>query len=461
MDKIASGGYGTLYKTKNQKLGYSAIKRIKIRKNLGNILKEINTMRFMRHPNILQFYSLNIKNVRNTKVADIETELWDSDLYDHLDKHRLSLEDSFRVFLKVLNPLILMHQNGIYHLDVKPSNVLVKVSKDTIKEVCLCDFGCGSYMNLYTYTNIGTIITRSPENFSSRATGNMFNYIKSITESGEFYCSQTDVFACGVLFLYLLTNEYLFYIGECDNNKDYPEQVLCEYLGNPKDFITKKIVRYKNYPEYNNIFDILVRMLDPCYKKRPELIEIYKDPLFEKFNPMKQLQTQIRVSLAVNYNLDLESHRKFRSMLNLCYDLLDSYSVSYKLFVTFLDLSLKVFMEKNKMSEFDLISCLCIAFLFFNEDDLISDEYIRKNWDPKEIELNCLNLAKLLKGNLVTKSPFWYCNNLKDFEATLSDYFEVNPYLHRKIHQTDQMDKSSIADFDALMKSESMKFMLK
>ncbi|KAG4410794.1 hypothetical protein IFR04_016070 [Cadophora malorum] len=97
--------------------------------------------------------------------------------YLRVSMHRLSFRDKALILLDIVSGLGFLHENGIVHCDVKPSNILICDCSDRrslglldMKPyiVKLCDFGCSIILSDYTETHqfqlkIGTPGWMAPE----------------------------------------------------------------------------------------------------------------------------------------------------------------------------------------------------------------------------------------------------------------------------------------------------------
>lgn len=137
VDTIASGDFGTVYRARDRELGREvAIKQIHQQfltdpRQLERYWKEAQLLASLQHPNIVTIY--DIDRSRGWLIL----ELMRGSLRQTLEAGPLDLD-----FLRVamagsLNALQFLHNNGVIHGDVKPSNMLV----DSQARVKLGDFG--------------------------------------------------------------------------------------------------------------------------------------------------------------------------------------------------------------------------------------------------------------------------------------------------------------------------------
>ena len=137
VDTIASGDFATVYRARDRDLGREvAIKQIHQQfltdqRQLGRYWQEAQLLASLQHPNIVTIY--DIARSRGWLIL----ELMRGSLKQTAQGEPIDL-DFLRVVLSgSLNALHFLHQNGVIHGDIKPSNLLV----DGLHRVKLGDFG--------------------------------------------------------------------------------------------------------------------------------------------------------------------------------------------------------------------------------------------------------------------------------------------------------------------------------
>ena len=135
-----------------------------------SILDEINCMKVIRHPNIVQY----IDTFEDDQHVYIVLErLLGGELFDRVAKKLKYDELEARViFVTVLNALKYLHDRNIVHRDIKPENLLM-VSEDDDAAVKLADFGFAKMaQGLSLKTRLGSPYYMAPEILNKRSYGN-------------------------------------------------------------------------------------------------------------------------------------------------------------------------------------------------------------------------------------------------------------------------------------------------
>ena len=139
---IGSGSYGQVYLGQNiiDKKYYS-IKHMdekiifSILNSLLNIQKEIDIQSKISHPNIVKL--LYVKETE-TSYDLIMEYAQNGNLFYYIRKNEsLSEDESFSIFIQVVNAVNFLHENDLIHRDIKPENILL-FENNVVK---LCDFG--------------------------------------------------------------------------------------------------------------------------------------------------------------------------------------------------------------------------------------------------------------------------------------------------------------------------------
>ena len=312
LEELGEGAYGVVKKVclKENRDTVRAMKIISkenvVEGQSQKLLDEIQILKKLEHPNIMKIYEY----YDDSTNIYIVSELCDQgDLLGKMTKLG-SMSELVVKFLmnQVLNALSYLHDNRVFHGDIKLENVMLyktskkkgrrftklnnelnssfKLQKDieniykeqnkdirtslifledmTNFEVKLIDFGCSKFLQKKKHNKlsgiVGTSIYCSPEVIDN------------------LYDERSDEWSCGVLMYILLCGEPPFQ-GETE------EEIFANVKKGVIDFSKKKFQNVSN-----NCIDLIKKLLTPNKKYRIKASEALKHPFFtENFNPMSAL----------------------------------------------------------------------------------------------------------------------------------------------------------------------------
>mmetsp|Transcript_10990 Transcript_10990/g.37303 ORF Transcript_10990/g.37303 Transcript_10990/m.37303 type:complete len:592 (-) Transcript_10990:602-2377(-) len=210
--RLGDGTYGEVVRAINKQSGeVVAVKRMKKKYYSWDeciALREVQSLRKLRHPNIVKLKEIIRENDRLHMVF----EHMDCNLYELTKNRRKHLPESNikNHMFQILQGLAFMHKNGYFHRDMKPENILVL--NDVTK---IADFGLAKEINArLPYTEyISTRWYRAPE----------------VLLRSRNYNAPVDVFAVGCIMAELYMLRPLF---PGSSESDMINKV-CQVLGTP------------------------------------------------------------------------------------------------------------------------------------------------------------------------------------------------------------------------------------
>lgn len=163
--------------------------KIKEQADLERVAREINILKTMRHPHIIQLYEI----VETTRSLYLIMEYADGgELFDHIVKlSKIKDREAAQFLLQILSGVEYIHQHRVTHRDLKPENLLLDTTKRNLKIV---DFGLSNY-----YSPGGTLKT---------ACGSPCYAAPEMIAGKRYVGMQVDIWSCGVI-LYAMLCGYL------------------------------------------------------------------------------------------------------------------------------------------------------------------------------------------------------------------------------------------------------------
>ena len=196
---LGTGGFGSVYKAYDSKLNRDvALKRL----NKGaspesvraKLMDEARVLATLQHPNIVAIYDVSSHKEFDEIVMELIVGIT---LRTFVQRHLLQPSDFKHIAAQILHGLAASHKAGVLHCDIKPENIMLCLSPDDQYELKIFDFGISESMDNAdpneSFTLVGSVNVMAPE---------LFDHQKP-TE-------QSDIYALGCLFYYLLTGAYPF-----------------------------------------------------------------------------------------------------------------------------------------------------------------------------------------------------------------------------------------------------------
>jgi len=235
-EEIGRGKFGTVYRCREKSTGLTlAAKFVGIarREDRRNVEREVDIMRMLQHPRIIQLYdAFEASNVMCVVQELIEGgELFDRVIGDDF----ILTEKSCTVFVRqICEGVAFIHSKNILHLDLKPENILCLTR--TGNRIKIIDFGLARQFDPTKKLQVlfGTPEFVAPEvvNFDSIGFG-------------------TDMWSVGVI-CYVLLSGLSPFMGETDVETmanvtiaqyDFDDEAFDDISEDAKDFIRKLLVK--------------------------------------------------------------------------------------------------------------------------------------------------------------------------------------------------------------------------
>ena len=170
--QIGKGAFGTVYKAFEIRTGnIVAIKKISInkKKNKNEVLKEVELLKQIKHPNIVNYYNY-YKDEDDIYIVMEYLEGGTLKNYIASQNNQINENDARIIIKQLLQALSYLHYTcDICHRDIKPENVML-IEENNLNLIKLVDFGLSSdfFEAQNVLDNCGTLIYMAPEQISKK-----------------------------------------------------------------------------------------------------------------------------------------------------------------------------------------------------------------------------------------------------------------------------------------------------
>jgi calcium-dependent protein kinase len=240
-DVIGGGHFGTVrleYKKNIEPKKLYAIKSISKKniseKDLDEMIKEVDILATLDHPNIIKFHETYNDEYYFHIVMEVAKG---KDVFDKIIEEGVLTEKKVaHITYKVLSALVYCHAKGISHRDIKPENILFE-NESNEGEIKLIDFGLSRKYNEEEkmQTVLGTPYYVAPEVLQGS------------------YDQKCDIWSVGAFMFIMLTGEPPF---NGKNNNIIFKRILNEEVSYPND-------------KFKNISPEAIDLLKHCLVKDP------------------------------------------------------------------------------------------------------------------------------------------------------------------------------------------------
>lgn len=188
MSASGKGGFGTVLTCWDTRLQRRvAIKRLPLvgtgapsSSTLGDALTEARTSSMLAHPNIVTVFDFEVEGSYAYLVMEYVDGMTLSELLMRVEGGILTHDEAACLVQSVASALGYAHENGVLHMDIKPTNIIIDRS-GTVK---LCDFGMATLASAAGYAG---------------ARGGTVGYMPPEQIEGGIVDERTDVFSLAVV----------------------------------------------------------------------------------------------------------------------------------------------------------------------------------------------------------------------------------------------------------------------
>jgi len=196
--EIGRGGFSIVVEASNKQSGLKvAVKRIRKDQVEGDdiklLLREVQIMRKLNHPNILKLYEVFENDEEFFLVMELVTG---KELFDKIvEKGQYGEREAANIVRQIVSAVEYLHANGIAHRDLKPENLLTSVDSAGQESIKIADFGFSK--------NFG-------EDKLKTSCGSP-GYVAPEVLTNEDYDNSVDMWSVGVIIYILLCGYPPFY----------------------------------------------------------------------------------------------------------------------------------------------------------------------------------------------------------------------------------------------------------
>ena len=191
LGSAGSGGFGTVCTCWDTRLQRRvAIKRIPIispyaadnpnASTAEEVLSEARTACLLAHPNIVTVFDFEIDDRFAYLVMEYVDGLTVAELLQRVEGGTLTHQEVAHILSSVADALAFAHENGVLHLDIKPTNIMI----DRAGTVKLADFGMATLASAAGYGG---------------ARGGTVGYMPPEQIEGDLVDERTDIFSLAVV----------------------------------------------------------------------------------------------------------------------------------------------------------------------------------------------------------------------------------------------------------------------
>ncbi len=277
IEKIGSGGMGTVYKVFDESLKRQAALKVlnaslDPEKLSARMMREAEVMARLEHPGIVPIHDVG---VLPDGRAFYVMKLVEGKRLDDVVRSSESLPDLLRLFQKVCEAVAFAHTRGVLHRDLKPENIMV----GSFGEVLVMDWGVAKIMEMKN----DDVQQSVPSDHSSTGTsaGALIGtpaYMAPEQFSGTLIQPniKTDIYSLGAILYFILTKKAPDRAGSFVKPRDFVRDIP-----RPLEAISLRALAISHAERYDSALDIaddITRFLDN------NSVSAYRENIFEKIN---------------------------------------------------------------------------------------------------------------------------------------------------------------------------------
>ena len=213
LGSAGAGGFGSVFTCWDTRLQRRvAIKRIPVispyylddnpmASTANEVLAEARTSCLLAHPNIVTVFDFEIDSLYAYLVMEYVDGLTVAELLQRVEGGKLTHQEVAHILSSVTDALAFAHENGVLHLDIKPTNIMI----DRAGTVKLADFGMATLASAAGYGG---------------ARGGTVGYMPPEQIEGGLVDERSDIFSLAVVVWQMLTGKSPFSASTAEASRD-------------------------------------------------------------------------------------------------------------------------------------------------------------------------------------------------------------------------------------------------
>lgn len=405
IQRKGQGRYGFVYEVGDAKGDLFAFKYIlpdASYQEFGlNSLTEIDILSRVNHPHII--HAAKIITPQNCDIDGLAVilPLADRTLFDIIKDPMLTTEYKLPILYKLATALEFMHRSHILHLDIKSTNVVLQDIQENIPY--FIDFGLSMIVD---------DVVLGKQDKSIRVT--VDHRAPEILAGGRIYNAAVDVWAFGIMMLYVISGRGIFNIDFSTITDNQFHTILVQMFSTT-DIYNRLLAGVR--PKYRFLcIDFFTNVLNIDPTKRLTALEICNHPLFAEFKyPIEG--TLFNPPIVHDYSAD---HRDILKLMIHWAKILYPRSRAEMLFLA-VDLFNKIssfYKNRDALSRMSLsAACLWISAKLTNEKSIPLDIYVPElnkmvpSITSETILQNEIEIIHLSSGILDVSNLYSICTN--------------------------------------------------
>ncbi len=231
--ELGMGGNGVVYKAWDKRLRDDVAIKVFFRRNIDELSSVVSTLRKLSEPRLVKIFHLDL--YKGSRPYIVMEYIQGKDLRELRKKRPFTQEEVKSIVKDLIQALKVLHENEIFHLDLKPTNIII-TNQGQLK---LLDFGISQKRKIISQEEAvrGTPHFMAPEQMK-----------------GESLDHRTDIYLLGLLIYWLLTGK----------NYTHPHQL--EELPRKWRRVLKKALAPEKKDRFANLYE-MERALFPPERK--------------------------------------------------------------------------------------------------------------------------------------------------------------------------------------------------